>query len=376
MTRRLRVLFDAFELSPEGGKSIGIYNYAVNVWRALQAALPPEVELVLACHGRNQQDFPAVPSIDQRGASVSVRCLAPATPGPLARQWWLRFGAQSMARRERCAIYFSPKGFLPGWWGRTMGLRTCVVVHDLIPLWYAEHHPAQFSAAEVWLVNGGLVRACRHADQLITISQAAAADMQCRIPDMRPPKVVYNGLPPLPSTRQPPPMQGRPYIFAIASALPHKNAAALLDGYGRYRARTSQPLDLVVCGIDDPARQGVHAVKGLSTAELHGYYEGAALFVFLSLIEGFGFPPLEAMMNGTPSLCSDIPVLRETTMGNAFFVNPQDPDAIGAAMLSSLAAENQSAREAMHRRGPAVTGHYTWERCASLLADSILAIAR
>ena len=374
MAVRARVLFDAFELSPNGGKSIGIYNYAVNVWKALQAVLPADVELVLACHGDNAQDFPVLAPTGQPGPVVNVKQLAEATPGRWARQAWQRFGAQWLAQREGCAVYFSPKGFLPGWWGRPIGLRTCVVVHDLIPMWYARHHPAQFGLLEKWLVNGGLARSCLHADQLITISNAAAQDMRQCLPGMRAPRVVYNGLPPLPAQRVAP-AGPRPYLFAIASALPHKNTGALLAGYRHYRTITSAPLPLVVCGIDDPAQEGVKAVKHLSAAELHGYYQGAELFVFLSLAEGFGFPPLEAMMNGTPSLCSDIEVLRETTMGNAFYVDPGNPQAIGQALLASLSPQAQPARDEMRRRAPEVTAQYTWQRCAQALADSILALA-
>ena len=56
----MRVLFDVFELTPDGGKSMGIYHYARNVWQEFVAALPDDMSLVLACHGRNESDFPAV----------------------------------------------------------------------------------------------------------------------------------------------------------------------------------------------------------------------------------------------------------------------------------------------------------------------------
>ncbi len=140
----MRVLFDVFELTPDGGKSIGIYHYARNVWQQFVAVLPEGMSLVLACHGRNESDFPTAshPRIERV-------LLQDDTPRQWQRQRWLRWGAQALARQKGCDVYFTPKGFLPGMWGAPTGLRTCAVVHDLIPLWYAEHQPGYFPRMEL-----------------------------------------------------------------------------------------------------------------------------------------------------------------------------------------------------------------------------------
>ena len=306
----MKVLFDVFELSPAGGKSMGIYHYAKEVWRACVNDLPEDMHVVLVCHGENEHDFfgehPQVTKVIRQRS----------TPSQWQRQQWLRWGAQALARALGCGVYFSPKGFLPGLVGAPSGLKTCVVVHDLIPLWYAERWPGYFSTLELAVLRYELTRTCRHADRLVTISQASADDILARVPGAKRPAVVHNGLPLAPQHLVQPTRP--PFIFAMASAYPHKNARVLLDGYQCYRALSEHPLDLVVCGIDDPGLPGVQALKGISAEALHGHYRAASLFVFLSLVEGFGFPPLEAMQHGTPVLCSDLPVLRETVCGNAF----------------------------------------------------------
>ncbi|WP_339584126.1 glycosyltransferase [Aquabacterium sp. G14] len=155
-----------------------------------------------------------------------------------------------------------------------------------------------------------------------------------------------------------------PFIFAMTSSYPHKNAQAIIDGYLRYRARVAHPLDLVVCGLEDPGLPGVSCLKGVSAEVLHGHYEAAELFLFLSLVEGFGFPPLEAMQHGTPVLCSDLPVLRETTQGNALFVSPTDADAVGAALCHALSGEQDRLRAQLRQRAQEVVDSYTWHQCA------------
>ena len=75
-----------------------------------------------------------------------------------------------------------------------------------------------------------------------------------------------------------------------------------------------------------------------SDAELRWLYQHADLFVFLSLDEGYGLPPLEARANGCPVLASDIPVLRETLGGAADFVDPLSVPEIAAALDRLLSA--------------------------------------
>lgn len=352
-------VFDVAELAPGLGKSVGIYNYAVNLFHHMLPRIGDGMRLHVACNRGGMVDF------DPAGHPSVTRHLVldDDKPGTRARQAWLRFGAQSFARRVGAPGYFSPKGFIPGWFGPSFGLKTVAVLHDLIPLWYAEHQPGYFGRLESMVVNNALMRTARHADELIVISQATAQDVSSRV--MRSPArthVIYNGVP-FKAPDPVHPLGGRPYMFAVSSALPHKNAAVLLAAYQRYRARTAEPLPLVVCGIDDPMQTGVTAVKGISDRQLHTYYAHADLFVFLSLIEGFGFPPLEALSHGTKVLCSDIPVMQEVTEGRARLVNPHDAGQIAEYMSDLLSVGTTTgAREAVSVQ---IAAKFDWDRCAT-----------
>ncbi|QHC57213.1 glycosyltransferase family 1 protein [Rathayibacter sp. VKM Ac-2760] len=112
----------------------------------------------------------------------------------------------------------------------------------------------------------------------------------------------------------------------------------------------------------------VRLLGRVSTEELRWLYESAALFVFLTLDEGFGMPTLEALAAGAPILASDIPVFREILGDQARLVDPLDRRAIAAAM-----------RELVDRPEPAtdpasVLERYTWEGVVHRLRSAVLEV--
>jgi len=100
----------------------------------------------------------------------------------------------------------------------------------------------------------------------------------------------------------------------------------------------------------------------VSTAELRWLYENCAQMVFLSLDEGFGLPPLEALAFGAPVLASDRPVFHETLGDRATFVDPLDPQAIAAAVRSISRSP----------RGVPVTGRQ-WPEVVIAMRERVLA---
>jgi glycosyltransferase involved in cell wall biosynthesis len=113
----------------------------------------------------------------------------------------------------------------------------------------------------------------------------------------------------------------KPYILCIANTYPHKNVHALIEAFGRIQEKI--PHQLVLVGkprlgepdvqtalhkVPDPSR--IQRLLRVDYEDLFALYQGADLFVFPSLYEGFGLPILEAMMSGVPVLttrCGSIP---------------------------------------------------------------------
>ncbi|MGB9880037.1 MAG: glycosyltransferase family 4 protein, partial [Anaerolineae bacterium] len=96
--------------------------------------------------------------------------------------------------------------------------------------------------------------------------------------------------------------------------------------------------------------------------DLPALYSGADLFVFPSLYEGFGLPPLEAMACGTPVVCSKASSLPEVVGDAALMVDPYDVEALAEAMHRVLS--DAVLREELRGKGLARAQQFTWEKAA------------
>ena len=92
------------------------------------------------------------------------------------------------------------------------------------------------------------------------------------------------------------------------------------------------------------------------------YYSGARVFVLLSLYEGFGFPPLEAMACGCPVITSNISSLPEVMGEAGIMVDPYDTDNLARAMRQVLT--NSELRGDMVRKGLEQSKKFSWEKAA------------
>ncbi|GAJ30540.1 glycosyltransferase family 4 protein [Acidomonas methanolica] len=166
------------------------------------------------------------------------------------------------------------------------------------------------------------------------------------------------------------------YVLAVGNNAPHKDfpalgdLAATLAGQGR---------KLVISGgvdrrVFSNAGQGGEA--GLATAiyvgrvsdgELRGLYENAACFVFPSIYEGFGLPPVEAMACGCPVVARDIPVLREICGEAALY--GATPAQLTARVLEIL--DDPARAAALREAGRRQAALYRWERAADQFLDII-----
>jgi glycosyltransferase involved in cell wall biosynthesis len=163
------------------------------------------------------------------------------------------------------------------------------------------------------------------------------------------------------------------YILHVGIRVGHKNHAGLIRGF--LEARREFPgLRLVVAGRrlweDDVDRlrgelglgDELVEFRGASDAEVKNLYANARAFVFPSLAEGFGIPPLEAMAMGVPVVCSDIPVLREVNGDAALYVDPFSPADIGKGVAAVLG--DGTVRERLLAAGRDKLPYYSRRRMA------------
>ncbi|MBI5926416.1 MAG: glycosyltransferase family 4 protein [Aquabacterium sp.] len=374
----MKYLYDVSELTPKAPKSIGIYRYALGLAREMSRQLLEDEQLVLVCNGSNRADFASVVSSDR----TTLHCVRDAMPSHVWRQWWMLIGCALLIRRLGVDLYFSPKGFVPGAlaWPRRVG--RVAVIHDLIPFWYFQHRPEYFSRLETCLVGRAFRHTMRQADRIVAISNATLSALLAEGVQTSRISVVLNGVdtasiataqPTLPAG-----VSGR-FIFAMASSLPHKNLEGVLAGYAAYRELAGEAaLPLALCGVSDVRQEGVLGLGRVSDAELDGLYQRAELFLFLSWIEGFGYPPIEALRVGTPVVCSELPVLHEVCGDMAHYAPPGQPAVVAKRMFEALASEwtSENRRVLAIAAARRIDESLAWEACASRVLNAIREVCR
>jgi glycosyltransferase involved in cell wall biosynthesis len=164
------------------------------------------------------------------------------------------------------------------------------------------------------------------------------------------------------------------YILSLGSLEPRKNTARLLEAWRSIQNQVDPKLWLVVVGAkgrqsvfsdlhlgDTPAR--VHYTDHLPSPLLPVIYSGAVAFVYPSLYEGFGLPPLEAMASGVPVITSNTTSIPEVVGNAAITVNPLNTGEIAQAMLKVL--ENEGLRCHLSSAGLMRSQRFSWRDAAN-----------
>ncbi len=163
------------------------------------------------------------------------------------------------------------------------------------------------------------------------------------------------------------------FVLYVGNIKPHKNLVRLIEAFDELRRTGFEELKLLIIGDEIsklPAlRRAVHGHKLHKHVRFLGYvsddtlrvlYRLASVFVFPSLYEGFGLPPLEAMASGTPVVTSNLSSLPEVTGDAAVLVDPYDVASIVDGMRRVLTDPALAAD--LRRRGPERAREFSWAR--------------
>jgi alpha-1,3-rhamnosyl/mannosyltransferase len=177
------------------------------------------------------------------------------------------------------------------------------------------------------------------------------------------------------------------YLLTVGTIEPRKNVGHVLDAYAGLPARLRARYPLVVAGaigwraktlerqLQALASRGeIRFLGRVADDDLPCLYAGAAAFVFPSLYEGFGLPPLEAMASGVPVLVSDRASMPEIAGGAAMLLDPGQSERTAACLEAVL--EDAERRAAMVERGLRRAAAFTWEACAVKTLDVYRAVLR
>jgi len=280
-------------------------------------------------------------------------------------------------RRESAELFHAPHYVLPP----LTRCRSVVTIHDCIHLRFPQYLPNKigyaYARAQMWT-------ATHKAARIITVSEASKRDIlrYLHVPESRI-EVIYNAIDDRfwqqPAADDIARVRERyrlddPFVLYAGNIKPHKNLERLIEAFHLLRQHaTMKDVQLLIIGDEISKyanlRRAVHRHKlhkhvrffgFVSDQTLAALYRLANAFVFPSLYEGFGLPPLEAMASGTPVITSNVSSLPEVVGDAALMIDPYEPAAIADAMQRVLG--DADLRADLRRRGLARAREFSWER--------------
>ena len=164
------------------------------------------------------------------------------------------------------------------------------------------------------------------------------------------------------------------YILYVGTIAPHKNIEMLIKAFNYINDKIPE-YKLVICGkkgwMYDQVFKTVNELNitdrvvftdFVNNNELEVLYKNAELFVSVSLYEGFGFPPLEAMARNVPVLVSDIPVFKETCLDCAEYCNPNEIEDIGSKIIKLVSDKELCSNRI--KKAAVRAEYFNWSRAA------------
>jgi glycosyltransferase involved in cell wall biosynthesis len=171
------------------------------------------------------------------------------------------------------------------------------------------------------------------------------------------------------------------FLLAVSTLHPHKNLDGLLRAFAQFH-REQPDFRLTVCGLHGffsgplhdlreslELRDAVDFPGWIPREKLHDLYARAWAFIYPSLFEGFGIPPLEAMAAGVPTACSDIEPIASNVGDAALRFDPRDP----AAMVDALRriVSDEALRQRLAVAGPQRAAEFSWRKTAEITLKAL-----
>lgn len=263
---------------------------------------------------------------------------------------WRSWGIHKQVKNQKLDIFHGLSNELP-WSIKKTGVKSVVTIHDLIFLRYPEYYP--FVDRQIYLQK--FRHACRVADKIIATSNATKADIITFFgTDPQKIEVVYQTCNPVFRVRLTVDKKDlvrkkydlpANYILYLGTIEKRKNALSLIKAYlnqdiniplliaGKATAYLAEINDYLK---QNPANSRIIFRHHIESEDLPALYQSASLFVYPSIIEGFGIPILEAIYSGVPVVTSTGSCFAETGGDAALYCDPFDTKQLGQAITKVL----------------------------------------
>lgn len=266
-----------------------------------------------------------------------------------------------------CDVMFGANYFLPRLLG-AVARRRVVTVHDLTYIRF----PELLQKETLENLRRQMLREIAAADAVICVSESTRRDLLAAYQiDPQRAVTIHSGFGvSVGDVAHDPDLPPR-YVLFVSTIEPRKNLTVLLEAFERLRARGVYDGELLIVGrvgwksegiVRRLGRPGVRHLDYLTSTKLTAVYRQAEVFVFPSIYEGFGFPLLEAMAAGVPSIAARSSSLPEVGGDAALYFDPEDPAEL-ERLLERLLAD-ASLRRDLAARGPARAALFRWDEAA------------
>jgi len=298
--------------------------------------------------------------------------------GPLGKHWWSA-GLPRYIRRSKLELFHGTNYDVPLW----RRCATVLTIHDLSQLLHSETHEKR----NVSRARRRLPLMSRTADAIITPTESVRVDV-CELLKANPGKVF--AIPeaaracfrPLTFSETANVRRrlgiGDDFLLTVGTLEPRKNLSVLISALAELaRERPESTTQLVLAGgrgwlsnplfeaiNNSPARDRIILTGYILDDDLQALYSSCRAFIYPSIHEGFGLPPLEAMACGAPVIASRIPALEETTGAAALLFDPKSVSELTRNILALL--DNENARRELAAAGQRRAAEFSWEKTARL----------
>lgn len=302
--------------------------------------------------------------------------------GPRKRKKWQRWVDRTMTSlRSRKRLYHGPNFMLP-----PQVKSGIITVHDLSVYKFPDMHPPERIAHFERDFNRSLERALhivtdthevrRELAEFANIPEDRITAVHLGVnPAYRPNRAIDGSVDYSSYAIEP---DG--YILLVATFEPRKRIDAALNAFRLLPDHLKRRYPLVLAGATGWQNEALHELMSKDEAkgyirflgfvpesDLPGIYSGARLFLYPSIYEGFGLPPIEAMASGVPVIVSNRSCLPEVTCGAAMMIDPDNIEGFAAAIAQGL--QDDPWRKDAIDLGLKVAAGYTWEKCVDKIVQ-------
>lgn len=358
----------------------GVGHYTVELARSL-ARVSPEDQLEIV------SPFPLSHIMESESGQEAATAVSPPNlrarqvkANALERHWWT-IGLPRYIKQRGVALFHGTNYDVPLW----KRCPTVLTIHDLSLLL----HPDTHEAKRVRRALRRLPLMARMATQIVTPTESVRREV---IQHLRVPREKIIAVPEAARSIFRPMLPGQTvetrkrlrveddFLLFVGTIEPRKNLLALINAYSDIVRATRLRPQLVIVGKEgwltnelfvrlreSGVAERVYFTGYLSDGDLCALYSSCRAFVYPSIYEGFGLPPLEAMACGAPVVASRIPSIMEVVEGAAHLVAPNSVDALAQSIVALLTDEGE--RQRLSSAGLERARAFSWEKTARTMRE-------